>query len=139
MIVDNAGGHLMQRGLVDLCIVGADRVTASGGVANKVGTYLKALAARDCGVPFYVAAPVSTVDWTLTDGIAGIPIEEREPEEVSSISGRARSGQVCSVNLLPEGSRAAYYAFDVTPTRYVTALITEHGVLEASGKRQALA
>ena len=132
VIVDNAGGHLMQRGLVDMCIVGADRVTAAGDVANKIGTYLKALAAHDCGVPFYVAAPLSTIDWTVTDGIAGIPIEERAPEEVSSITGRTRSGEVCSVELLPEGSEAANYAFDVTPARYVTALITESGVCPAS-------
>ena len=132
VIVDNAGGHLMQRGLVDLCIVGADRVTASGDVANKIGTYLKALAAHDCGVPFYVAAPVSTIDWTMTDGIADIPIEQRAPEEVSMIAGRTRSGQVCSVELLPEGSNAANYAFDVTPARYVTGLITEKGVCAAT-------
>ncbi len=132
VIVDNAGGHLMQRGLVDLCIVGADRVTAAGDVANKIGTYLKALAAWDCGVPFYVAAPVSTIDWTLTDGVAGIPIEERDPDEVRTISGRTRSGEVCSVDLLPKGSKAANYAFDVTPARYVTAVITEHGVRAAS-------
>ena len=132
VIVDNAGGHLMQRGLVDLCIVGADRVTASGDAANKIGTYLKALAANDCGVPFYVAVPVSSVDWTITDGVAGIPIEERAPEEVSTISGRTQSGRIDSVGLLPEGSRAANYAFDVTPARYVTALISEHGVCAAT-------
>ncbi len=132
VIVDNAGGHLMQRGLVDLCIVGADRVTATGDVANKIGTYLKALAARDCGVPFYVAAPLSTVDWTVADGIAGIPIEERDPDEVSTITGRTQSGDVCTVDLLPEGSEAANYAFDVTPARYVSGLITEKGVCAAS-------
>ena len=132
VIVDNAGGHLMQRGHVDLCIVGADRVTATGDVANKIGTYLKALAAHDCGVPFYVAAPVSTIDWTVTDGVADIPIEERSPEEVSKITVRTQSGEVCSVDLLPEGSKAANYAFDVTPARYVTGLITEKGVFAAT-------
>ncbi len=132
VIVDNAGGHLMQRGLVGLCIVGADRVTATGDVANKIGTYLKALAAYDCSVPFYVTAPVSTIDWTVKDGVAGIPIEERAPDEVSTISGRTRSGRICSVDLLPKGSKAANYAFDVTPAKYVSALITELGVCPAS-------
>jgi len=122
VIVDNAGGHLMQRGQVDLCIVGTDRTTATGDVANKIGTYLKALAAHDNAVPFYVALPGPTIDWTMDDGFA-IPIEERAAEEVTRIAG---------VSIVPEGSRAANPAFDVTPARLVTALITERGVAPAT-------
>jgi methylthioribose-1-phosphate isomerase len=131
IVVDNAGGHLMQRGLVDLCIVGADRVTADGDVANKIGTYLKALAAKDNGVPFYVAHPHSTIDWTLGAG-ADIPIEERGPEEVLAISGRTGDGRVQRVEIAAPGSPARNDAFDVTPARLVTGLITEQGVCAAS-------
>jgi methylthioribose-1-phosphate isomerase len=132
VIVDNAGGHLMQHGMVDLCIVGSDRTTAAGDVGNKIGTYLKALAARDNGVPFYAALPSSTIDWTLRDGVAGIPIEERDPAEVTAISGMDAGGRVVEVRLTPEASPARNYAFDVTPARLVTGIITERGVAEAS-------
>jgi len=131
VIADNAGGHLMCAGRVDVCLIGADRVAAAGDVCNKIGTYLKALAARDNGVPFYVAFPYSTIDWTLDDGRA-IPIEERDPAEVGRIRGRSASGEVVWVEVLPEGSRAANPAFDITPARLVTALVTERGVCEAS-------
>ncbi len=132
VIVDSAGGHLMQRGEVDLCIVGTDRVTAQGDVCNKIGTYLKALAARDTGVPFYVALPGPTIDWTVRDGLREIPIEERDPREVTTVTGRGADGAVASVELTPAGTRAANYAFDVTPARLVTALVTERGVTPAS-------
>jgi len=132
IVVDNAGGHLMQRGLVDLCIVGADRVTANGDVANKIGTYLKALAAKDNGVPFYVALPHSTIDWTLASG-ADIPIEERGAEEVLVMTGRTRDGKVVPVEIAAPGSPARNDAFDVTPARLVTGLITERGIAAASG------
>jgi methylthioribose-1-phosphate isomerase len=128
VIVDNAGGHLMQHGQVDLCIVGSDRTTAGGDVCNKIGTYLKALAAHDNRVPFYVALPVSTIDWTIDDGVKSIPIETRAPEEVTVISGLSRDGKIGSVQLTPEGSAALNYAFDVTPRRFVTGLVTEFGV-----------
>ncbi len=131
VIADNAGGHLMQRGRVDLCLVGTDRTTATGDVANKIGTYLKALAAHDNGVPFYVALPSPTIDWTLAEGSA-IPIEERNPGELAEISGRLESGEVARVRVIPDGSPAANYAFDVTPAKYVTALITERGICPAS-------
>jgi len=120
VIVDNAGGHLMQHGKVDLCITGTDRTTARGDVANKIGTYLKALAARDNGVPFYVALPSPTIDWTVEDGVREIPIEERHGSEVSEISGRLANGEIATVRLIPEGSAVANYAFDVTPARLVT-------------------
>ncbi len=132
VITDNAGGHLMQHGLVDLCIVGSDRTTASGDVANKIGTYLKALAAHDNGIPFYVALPSSTIDWTLDDGLREIPIEQRSADEVTSVQGRTDDGNISRVIITPAGSAAANYAFDVTPARLVTALITERGVTEAS-------
>ncbi|MCE9673169.1 S-methyl-5-thioribose-1-phosphate isomerase [Myxococcus stipitatus] len=132
VIADNVGGHLMQHGQVDLCIVGTDRTTASGDVANKIGTYLKALAARDTGVPFYVALPSPTIDWTLRDGVRDIPIEQRDGAELSDVSGRLPSGEVVTVRVTPEGSPAANYAFDVTPARLVTALVTERGVCAAS-------
>ena len=132
VIVDNAGGHLMQRGQVDLVIVGTDRTTATGDVCNKIGTYLKALAARDNGVPFYVAAPSPSIDWTLRDGLREIPIEERSAREVTHLSGRLADGTVATVGLTPEGSPVANPAFDVTPARLVTGLITERGVTEAS-------
>ncbi|HLT92182.1 MAG TPA: S-methyl-5-thioribose-1-phosphate isomerase [Woeseiaceae bacterium] len=131
VIVDNAGGHLMQHGLVDLCITGTDRTTRTGDVANKVGTYLKALAAADNGVPFYVALPSTTIDWTLEDGLASIPIEERGPEEVSVVRGMAGDDWV-EVRTLPESTPVRNIAFDVTPARLVTGLITERGVCEAS-------
>ena len=127
LIADNAGGHLMQKKLVDLCIVGTDRTTATGDVANKIGTYLKALAARDNNIPFLVALPGTTIDWTLADGSA-IPIEERDGQEVTHIQGKLPNGTVASVLIAPEGSPAANYAFDVTPARLVTGFITERGV-----------
>jgi methylthioribose-1-phosphate isomerase len=132
VIVDNAGGHLMQHGMVDACIVGTDRTTAAGDVANKIGTYLKALAAHDNGVPFYVALPQTTIDWTARDGVAEIPIEERDSREVRFISGLGPDGRVVEVELTPPGSRAKNFAFDVTPARLVTGLITDRGVCEAS-------
>ena len=134
VIVDNAGGHWMQHGQVDLCIVGTDRVAANGDVCNKIGTYLKALAAKDTGVPFYVALPSPTVDWTVKDGLAEIPIEERPAAEVTHLSGRTGQGAVETVLLTPESSPAANPAFDVTPARLVTALITEKGSCAASAK-----
>jgi methylthioribose-1-phosphate isomerase len=132
VIVDNAGGHLMQRGLVDMAIVGTDRTTAEGDVANKIGTYLKALAAKDCGVPFYVALPGPTIDWTLSDGLRDIPIEERSGTEVSHIAGLTEERKIASVRLIPEGSKTFNPGFDVTPARLVTALITERGIAPAS-------
>jgi methylthioribose-1-phosphate isomerase len=131
VIADNAGGHLMQRGQVDFCITGTDRTTRRGDVCNKIGTYLKALAAHDNGIPFYVGLPYPSIDWTLENG-ADIPIEERHAAEVSRIAGRTASGDVVTVDVLPEGSPAANPAFDVTPARLVTALITERGVCPAS-------
>ena len=131
IIADNAGGHLMQQGEVDLCIVGADRVTANGDVANKIGTYLKAVAARDNGLPFYVALPHSTIDWSLADG-RRIPIEERGADEVLTMRGRLPDGRVATVEIAAPGSPAANPAFDVTPARLVTALVTERGVTPAS-------
>ncbi len=127
VISDNAGGHLMQHGRVDLAIVGTDRVTRTGDVANKIGTYLKALAARDNGIPFWVATPSSTVDWTVSDGVAEIPIEERDAAEVTTVTGRGLDGKVATVRVVPTGSPAANPAFDVTPARLVTGLITERG------------
>ena len=133
IIVDNAGGHLMQQGLVDLCIVGADRVTAGGDAANKIGTYLKALAAKDNGVPFYVAFPHSTIDWTIADG-RDIPIEERGADEVLKMNGRTKDGRVVEVEIAAPGSPARNDAFDVTPGRLITGLITERGVCAASAE-----
>ena len=132
VIPDNTGGHLMQHGLVDLVITGTDRTTGSGDVANKIGTYLKALAARDNGVPFYVALPSPTIDFTLDDGVTEIPIEQRGGEEVSQMTGRTEDGRIETVSIVAEGSPVANYAFDVTPARLVTGLITEAGVAEAS-------
>ena len=132
LIVDNAGGHLMQHGLVDMVIVGTDRTTANGDVCNKIGTYLKALAARDNAVPFYVALPSPTIDWTVRDGVKEIPIEERGADEVDFVQGLGDDGAVTRVRISPEGGRAANPAFDVTPARLVTGLITERGVAEAS-------
>ena len=132
VIADNAGGHLMQHGKVDLCITGTDRTTHTGDVANKIGTYLKALAAKDNGVPFYVALPSSTFDWEMRDGLAEIPIEERGGEEVAIMEGLTAGGVVADFSIVPEGTPVANYAFDVTPARLVTGLITERGVCEAS-------
>jgi methylthioribose-1-phosphate isomerase len=132
VIVDNAGGHLMQHSMVDLVIVGTDRTTASGDVCNKIGTYRKALAAHDNRVPFYVALPGPTIDWNLQDGVREIPIEQRDGAEVAQIRGRTPTGELVSVTLAPEGSPLANYAFDVTPARLVTGLITERGVCAAS-------
>jgi methylthioribose-1-phosphate isomerase len=132
VISDNAGGHLMQHGQVDLVIVGADRVTRTGDAANKIGTYLKALAAHDNGVPFWVALPSSTIDWEVTDGVAQIPIEERNATEVTTVTGRAMDGTVATVRVVPSGSPAANPAFDVTPARLVTGLITERGRARAT-------
>ncbi len=132
MIADNAGGHLMQRGEVDLVIVGTDRVTRAGDVANKIGTYLKALAARDNAVPFWVACPSTTIDWTVTDGLTEIEIEERDASEVTTLSGRGLDGKVTTIRIAPTGSPAANPAFDVTPARLVTGIITERGRCAAS-------
>lgn len=132
LIVDNAGGHLMQHGLVDLCIVGTDRTTADGDVCNKIGTYLKALAAYDNGIPFYVALPGPTIDWRLHDGLAEIPIEERAEDEVLWVWGVDDAGHRTRVRLATSATGAANPAFDVTPARLVTALITERGVCPAS-------
>ena len=129
VIADNAGGHLMQRGAVDLVLVGTDRTTYTGDVANKIGTYLKALAAKDSDVPFYVALPSSSFDWTMRDGLAEIPIEERGAEEVKHADGWA-DGRLVEVRVTPEGSPAANYAFDVTPRRLISGLITERGICE---------
>ncbi|HEX5765980.1 MAG TPA: S-methyl-5-thioribose-1-phosphate isomerase [Woeseiaceae bacterium] len=136
LVVDNAGGHLMQRGKVDLCITGTDRTTRTGDVANKIGTYLKALAAADNGIPFYVALPSTTIDWTIADGGA-IPIEERDPSEVSLIRGKS-GGRWLDVQTVTEGTPISNFAFDVTPARLVTGLITERGICDASeeGLRQ---
>jgi len=130
LIADNAGGHLMQHGMVDAVIVGSDRTTRTGDVANKIGTYLKALAARDNGIPFYVALPTSSFDWDMRDGVAEIPIEQRGAEEVLTMDGMS-DGRHCTVRIAPESTPAANYGFDVTPARLVTALITEHGVCDA--------
>ena len=131
VIADNVGGHLMQHGQVDLCLVGSDRTTATGDVCNKIGTYLKALAAHDNGVPFYACLPSSTIDWTLSDGVQQIPIEQRDGREVSEISGVTATGQVETVRLTPAGSPVANYAFDVTPARLMTGIVTERGVAKA--------
>ncbi len=128
VISDNAGGHLMQHGRVDCVIVGADRVTASGDVCNKIGTYLKALAAFDNRVPFYAAVPTPTIDWSMTDGLREIPIEERDAGEVAYMTGMAADGSVQTVRVIPAGSAAANPAFDVTPARLVTGIITERGI-----------
>ena len=132
VIVDNAGGHLMQHGQVDAVIVGSDRTTASGDVCNKIGTYLKALAAHDNDIPFYAALPSSTIDWTLSDGVAEVPIEERSAREVTHIQGLGENGELTQVQLTPSSSKASNPAFDVTPSRLVTGIITEKGVSEAS-------
>jgi methylthioribose-1-phosphate isomerase len=128
VIADNAGGHLMQHDRVDIVIVGADRVTATGDVCNKIGTYLKALAAFDNWVPFYAAVPSPTIDWNMSDGLGEIPIEERGADEVAWVQGRSEHGEIVRVNVLPDGTTAANPAFDVTPARLVTGIITERGV-----------
>ena len=137
LIADNAGGHLMQHGEVDICLVGADRVTASGDACNKIGTYLKALAAHDNTVPFYVVLPSSTIDWRVDDGVREIEIEERGADEVTHITGMSGDGTLVKVRLAPKGTKAANPAFDVTPARLVTGLVTERGVAKAS--REGLA
>jgi methylthioribose-1-phosphate isomerase len=131
IITDNAGGYLMQQGMVDIVIVGTDRTTVTGDVANKIGTYLKALAARDNDIPFYVALPSSTFDWDLKDGVKEIPIEERDPEEIKYVNGHCE-GEAKSVLVCPQDSPAANYAFDVTPANLVTGFITERGVCKAT-------
>jgi methylthioribose-1-phosphate isomerase len=132
VVVDNVSGHLMQRGKVDLCITGTDRTTASGDVCNKIGTYLKALAARDNDVPFYVGLPGPSIDWTMDDGIAEIPIEERDSHEITTVSGLSSSGEVVSIQLTPDACPVANFAFDVTPARLITGLITERGLCPAT-------
>ncbi len=132
LIADNAGGHLMQRGQVDLAIVGADRVTATGDVCNKIGTYLKALAAMDCGVPFYAAVPSPTIDWSIADGLQEIPIEERGAAEILTMRVRDSGHGIDHAQIAPDGTRAANPAFDVTPARLVTAIITDRGIAPAS-------
>ncbi|MEZ5499035.1 MAG: S-methyl-5-thioribose-1-phosphate isomerase [Steroidobacteraceae bacterium] len=138
LIADNAAGHLLQRGEVDICIVGSDRTSANGDVANKIGTYNKALAAKDNGVPFYAALPSSTIDWAIGDGIAGIPIEERSAREVTHVRGRGAQGELVEVQVAAPGTRAFNPAFDVTPARLVSGIITERGIASASaaGLRQ---
>jgi methylthioribose-1-phosphate isomerase len=131
VVADNVGGHLMQHRLVDVCIVGTDRTTARGDVCNKIGTYLKALAAHDNGIPFYVALPSPTIDFTVSDGLAEIPIEQRSGSEVSEMTGRTSDGRIETVSIVSPGSPVANYAFDVTPAKYVTGLITERGVIAA--------
>jgi methylthioribose-1-phosphate isomerase len=137
VIPDNTGGHLMQHGMVDMAIVGTDRTTAQGDVCNKIGTYLKALAAHDNGVPFFVALPSPTIDFTVMDGVKEIPIEQRGGHEVSHMTGRTGDGRIETVEIVPKGSKVANFAFDVTPARYVTGLITERGVIAAN--REAIA
>jgi methylthioribose-1-phosphate isomerase len=134
VIADNAGGHLMQHGKVDLAIVGTDRVTRTGDVANKIGTYLKALAARDNAVPFWVALPSTTIDWTVADGVSEIPIEERSAAEVTDVTGLMADGTIATVRVAASGSPGANPAFDVTPARLVTGLITERGRCAATAE-----
>lgn len=134
VIPDNTGGHLMQHGMVDVVIVGADRVTRTGDVCNKIGTYLKALAASDNGVPFYVALPSSTIDWSIQDGLNEIVIETRDPREVTHIRGETNAGEIIAVQLTPKDSPVANYGFDVTPARLVSGFITERGICAASTK-----
>ena len=132
IVCDNTGGHLMQHGMVDICITGTDRTAANGDVANKIGTYLKALAAKDNGVPFYVALPSTTIDWMIKDGVRDIPIELRDEHEVTHVEGRLADGRLAAVQVAASGSPAANYAFDVTPARLVSGLITERGICDAS-------
>jgi methylthioribose-1-phosphate isomerase len=137
LIVDNTGGHLMQHGLVDLCIVGSDRTTAQGDVCNKIGTYLKALAAHDNNIPFYAALPSSTIDWSIDDGIRQIPIEKRSDEEIRHIYGLDISGKPVSITAVPETTKTENHAFDVTPASYISGLITEKGVFGANREQLA--
>lgn len=137
LIVDNAGGHLMQNGEVDIVIVGTDRTTARGDVCNKIGTYLKALAAKANGVPFYVALPSPTIDWTVSDGLTEIPIEERSAREITHVQGKTENGQVAEVQISPDGTGARNPAFDVTPAELVTGLITERGICAATPEAMA--
>ena len=137
IVADNVGGHLMQHGKVDIVLVGTDRVTANGDVCNKIGTYLKALAAKDNGIPFYVGAPSPSIDFAIFDGLVEIPIEERTAEEVATVTGRAANGCIETVRIIPDGAQVANYAFDVTPARLITGLITERGILPPT--REALA
>jgi methylthioribose-1-phosphate isomerase len=139
LIPDNTGGHLMQHGKVDVCIVGTDRTTADGDVCNKIGTYLKALAAHDNGVPFYVALPSPTIDFRVRDGVKEIPIEQRGGDEVSHMTGLTRDGRIETVEIAARGTPVANYAFDVTPSRLVTGLITERGIIAANGQAIAAA
>ena len=132
VIADNVGGHIMQHGMVDICIVGTDRTTRSGDVCNKIGTYLKALAAHDNGVPFYVGAPSPSIDFRLSDGVKEIPIEERDGRELSEITARTAAGDLVTVTVTPEGSPVGNWGFDVTPARLVTGLITERGICPAT-------
>jgi len=134
LIVDNTGGHLMQQGMVDMVLVGTDRTTRNGDVANKIGTYLKALAARDNNVPFYVALPSSTFDFEMDDGLRQIPIEERDEREVRYVSGKAADGSIAEVLVCPESTPAKNYGFDVTPARLITGLICERGLCAATEK-----
>ena len=132
LIVDNVGGHLMQKGMVDLCITGTDRTSSNGDVCNKIGTYLKALAAYDNSIPFYVAAPISSIDFNIKDGLKEIPIEERNPEEVSSIYGLNSNNSKDFLKIVPSDAICKNYAFDVTPAKYITKLITEKGIIDAN-------
>ena len=134
LIVDNVGGHIMQHGLVDMCIVGSDRTTAAGDVCNKIGTYLKALAAFDNNIPFYVGLPGPTIDWTIKDGVCDIPIEQRDEDEVIFFTGLGERGGISKINISPVGTSAANFAFDVTPARLISGLITERGIADASEK-----
>ena len=131
LIVDNLGGHLMQHGMVDLCLVGSDRTTRAGDVCNKIGTYLKALAAYDNNLPFYVCLPSTTIDWSIREGVNEVPIEQRDGNEVLQVTGRLPNGDIGSVNIAPDGTEVANYAFDVTPARLITGLITERAIVEA--------
>ena len=130
LIVDNVGGHLMQHGMVDACITGTDRTTLNGDVCNKIGTYLKALAAYDNSVPFYVATPISSIDFSISDGIKDIPIEERDEKEVSSINGLNSRGEIEELHIAPKNAKFKNYAFDVTPSKYITKIITEKKIVD---------
>ena len=132
LIVDNLGGHLMQQGMIDLCLVGSDRTTRTGDVCNKVGTYLKALAARDNDVPFYVCLPSTTIDWTISNGLAEVPIEQRDGTEVSRVVGKLADGQIGSVAIAPDETNIVNYAFDITPAKLITGLITERAIVDAN-------
>ena len=132
LIVDNVGGHLMQHNKIDMCITGTDRTASNGDVCNKIGTYLKALAAYDNEIPFYVSAPISSIDFNIENGIRDIPIEQRNSEEVSHIEGLDKNNKIQKIKIVPEGSKCVNYAFDVTPAKYITKLITEKGIIDAN-------